>query len=243
VLEYAAYLWGFGYQALDERIKRKIGRPLAELVEEAAGEEWNEEDFRQTIEHNLQIGSFVLIIAVDELNETLKRIIRFVNECSNSAYSLHALELKRFETEGTEILIPRVHGISQGPSEPPKKSWTRDKFLKAVTENNPLQLAAVIQQLYNWSEETADRIVYANGKLELKYGLINERLGPDIVQEFHSRLQQIATYKVPAEFERKWPVVFIGETLMSPRDIEQFKRTVLWLKEQARGMYRGTVRT
>jgi len=259
VLEYAAYLWGFEYQALDERVEGRTGRRLAELVKEAAGDEWDEEDFRQTVEHNLKNGSFVLVIAVDELNETLKRIIRFVNECSNSAYSLHALELKRFETEGTEILIPRVHGISQGPSEPPRKSWTRDKFLKAVTENNPLQLAAVIQQLYNWSEETADRIqfgkgetgsftyylrdgkgkdlsifsVYANGKLELKYGLINERLGPDIVQEFHSRLQQIATYKVPAEFERKWPVVFIGETLMSPHDIEQFKRTVLWLKKQA----------
>jgi len=84
VLEYAAHLWEFEYGALDERIEGKTGRRLAELVKEAAGEEWNEEDFQQTVEHNLQSGSFVLIIAVDELNETLKRIVRFVNECSTS---------------------------------------------------------------------------------------------------------------------------------------------------------------
>lgn len=261
VLEYAAYLWGFEYRALDERVKSKIGRPLAELVKEAAGEEWNEEDFRQTIEHNLQSGSFVLIIAVDELNETLKRIIRFVNECSNSNYSLHALELKRFETNETEILIPRVHGMSvpQRKSGPSGKVWTAEKFLEAVAENNPSRVAAVIQHLYDWSEETADSVqfgrgetgsftyyvhdregkdlsiftVRANGKVELKYALINERLGPDIAQEFHARLQQIPAYKVPAEFERKWPVISISEVFTSPHDIEQFKRTVLWLKEQA----------
>jgi len=66
VLEYAAYLWGFEYQALDERVEGRTGRRLSELVKEAVGDEWDEEDFRQTVEHNLQSGSFVLIIAVDE---------------------------------------------------------------------------------------------------------------------------------------------------------------------------------
>jgi len=154
-----------------------------------------------------------------------------------------------------------VYGVSvpERKSGSSGKVWTPEKFLEAVAENNPSQVAAVIQQLYYWSEETADSVqfgrgktgsftyhirdregkdlsiftVHANGKVELKYALINKRLGPDIAQEFHARLQQIPAYRVPAEFERKWPVISISEVFTSPRDIEQFKRTVLWLKEQA----------
>lgn len=51
-------------------------------------------------------GSFILVIVVDEINEELSRIIRYINECSSSAFLLHALEMNRFQSNNLAILVP-----------------------------------------------------------------------------------------------------------------------------------------
>ncbi|MBI5686126.1 MAG: hypothetical protein HZC54_13720 [Verrucomicrobia bacterium] len=50
------------------------------------------------------------MIVVDQINEKLSRIIRFVNTCGKSAFSFAALEMRRFQNDQTEMLIPRVVG-------------------------------------------------------------------------------------------------------------------------------------
>ena len=106
ILEYAAYLWGMTYDEVNTRVRSLKGKDLSDLVEEAVAGGWDEESFRDGVKRSLQSGSFVLIIVVDEINEDLKRTIRYVNECSESAFSLHALEMRRFQTDFVEILIP-----------------------------------------------------------------------------------------------------------------------------------------
>lgn len=78
-------------------------------------EDWDEESFRKGIIDALAQGSFILIIVVDEINDELKRIISYLNECSESAFSLHALEVSRFHSGETEILVPHLHGLSTKP--------------------------------------------------------------------------------------------------------------------------------
>jgi len=68
-------------------------KPLPDLIEEAVAGEWDRTGFEDGIAQSLANGSFILIIVVDEINEELRRIIRYVNECSKSAFSLHALEV------------------------------------------------------------------------------------------------------------------------------------------------------
>ncbi|AGK61165.1 hypothetical protein Asulf_01166 [Archaeoglobus sulfaticallidus PM70-1] len=81
------------YEELVGRIKRMKGKSLSELVGESVEGDWDEESFREGIKQSLESGSFILVIAVDEINDELKRIIRYINECSESAFSLHALDL------------------------------------------------------------------------------------------------------------------------------------------------------
>jgi hypothetical protein len=96
IMEYAAYLWQMNYEQVDSRIKQLKGKSLAESVAESIAGEWDEELFRDGVRETLENGSFVLIIVVDEINEELRRIVRYLNECSKSAFSLHALEMNRF---------------------------------------------------------------------------------------------------------------------------------------------------
>jgi hypothetical protein len=78
--------------------------------------EWDEENFRNGITQSLESGSFILIIVVDEINEELRRIIRYINECSESAFSLHALEMNRFQADKTEVLVPHLYGVARAHS-------------------------------------------------------------------------------------------------------------------------------
>lgn len=137
ILEYAAYLWQMSYEELDSRIKRIKGRSLSELVGESVEGEWDEENFREGIKQSLESGSFILVIAVDEVNDELKRIIRYINECSESAFSLHALEMNRFRDGRTEILVPHLYGISARLSVggARRKKWTEEEFFRVLEEN------------------------------------------------------------------------------------------------------------
>ena len=91
ILEYAAYLWQMTYKELDARIQDKLQLSLVELVGTSVTEDWDQVQFRKSVEKSLSTGSFILIIVVDEINDELKRIIRYINECSQSTFSLHAL--------------------------------------------------------------------------------------------------------------------------------------------------------
>jgi hypothetical protein len=115
ILEYAAYLWKLSYEEFDDRVKRLKGKPLAELMWGLLAEDWDEENFRNGITDSLAKGTFILIIVVDEINDELKRIISYLNECSESAFSLHALEVSRFYSGEAEIIVPHLHGLSTKP--------------------------------------------------------------------------------------------------------------------------------
>ncbi len=94
------------YDEFDQRITAKMGRSLANLVEDAVGEDWDEENFRTGIIDCLKNGRFVLVIVVDEINSELMRIINYVNECSEStSFSLHALAINQFFVDKTNILV------------------------------------------------------------------------------------------------------------------------------------------
>jgi hypothetical protein len=134
-LEYGGQLWQMTYEDLDEKIRIRSGKSLAELMREALGAtEWDEEAFRVNVETALEQGSFILMIVVDQVTDELSRIIRFVNNCGQPAFSFAALELRRFQSDQTEMLVPRVLGIKEASRENRRNQHsgltTRDEFLK-----------------------------------------------------------------------------------------------------------------
>jgi len=154
IIEYAAYLWGMSYEEVNDRIQRLKGESLSDLVTKAVKGEWDEEVFRNGVKESLERGSFILVIVVDEINEELKHIIRYINECTKSAFSLHALEMRRFKGSGVEILVPHLYGISSKPTGREKKKWTEVEFFKVFDENVEPETGNIVRELYEWAKNS-----------------------------------------------------------------------------------------
>ncbi|MCS7135882.1 MAG: hypothetical protein NZ931_02150 [Aigarchaeota archaeon] len=258
IFEYAAYLWGMSYEEFDSRIQRLKEKSLADLVAESVEGEWDEEQFREGVRETLETGSFILVIVVDEINEELRRIIRYLNECSKSAFSLHALEMKRFQVDQLEILVPYLYGVSTKPSTSQGRGqWTEGQFFQALEEENEPNIVTLVRDIYQWSLETADRIwfgtgrevgsftfhylkdgktisvftIYTNGKLTLNYGWLKNQIPEKTLREFHQKIHEISTLQhIPADFS-KWPSIKV-EALIETQNLEKFKNAVQWLKMQ-----------
>ena len=165
ILEYAAYLWEMSYEELDRRVKSRRGSSLAELVETATAGEWDEEAFRENVDQNLKSGAFILVIVVDEINEELRRIVRYINECGKSDYSFHAFEMRMFKADGLELLVPRLHGVSTSPSptQAKRRKWTESEFFDDLARKADPKELELAKHLYRWGQDTADRMWFGTG--------------------------------------------------------------------------------
>jgi len=257
ILEYAAYLWQMSYEDVDSRIQKSKGKNLVELVKESVTEDWDEERFRNGVKQSLGKGSFILIIVVDEINEELKRIIRYINECSESAFSLHAFEMRRFKSEKIEVLVPHIYGISKKPPAGGiKKKWSEEEFFAKLEKDEPNALE-VVKNIYNWSNGKADRIwfgtgkekgsftfhylkedktisvfsIYTNGRLTLNYGWLSKKINKATLEGFHRRMHEISPLSHISSDFSKWPSVKILKVFKDPKNLEKFKQAVTWLND------------
>lgn len=258
ILEYGAYLWGMSYKEVDDHLRGKMGASLVDLVDHAIGGEWDETLFRNSVEAALDSGAFLLTIVVDQVNPELRRIIRYVNECSQSVFSLHALEMRRFEAAGVQMLVPHVFGVSaSGPGGEDKRSgWTENGFFERLGMNVDAGLVEATRNLYEWTLENADRVyratgadrwsftfhylpggktasvftVYTDGKFQLNYGWLVEQVDRETIEEFHERVTGVPVFReVPAEFSGKWPKLELEEVLRSQEQLNRFKEAAVWL--------------
>jgi len=261
ILEYAAYLWEMSYDEANTRIRNLKEKDLSELVQEAAAGGRDEEAFRAAVEQSLQSGSFVLVIVVDEINEDLKRTIRYLNECSESAFSLHALEMQRFQTGSTEILVPHLYGASSKRPPPTRKQWTEKEFFRVLGEKNAdPKVLSVADELHKWAKKEADRIwlgtgietgsitfhylkggktisvftIFTNGRLSLNYGWLSTQVDKTTVEEFHRRIHEIPSFSGIASDFSKWPSIKVADAFVDKESVEKFKKVVLWLRDRLR---------
>lgn len=164
LLEHSAYLWGMDYDELNDEVFKLENRNLSELVKEAVGGECYEENVRRGVEQSLQVGSFILVMAVDKIDEELKSTIRYLNECIKSrgqecvepTFSLHAMEVE-FHPQGE--VISQLYGTSTRPSGGAEWRKQSEKiFFKQLEDEVRPIIANVIKALYEGLKEKADRI-------------------------------------------------------------------------------------
>lgn len=122
-------------------------------------EEWDEENFRSNIESALETGSFILIIVVDEINDELSRIVRFLNACGSANYEFAALEMRRFTAEKAEMLVPRVFGpakvVKTTSASGQRQRWDEGSFFAELQKNTDEQVTVVAHKLLDWSKARA----------------------------------------------------------------------------------------
>mgnify|MGYP001046822633 CR=1 FL=1 len=260
VLEYGAALWGMSYEEFDQNIKARAGKNLAQLVQDEVDDpEWDEELFRSNIEDNLQEGNFILVIVVDEINDQLTRIIRFLNACGNPQFSFAALEIRRFQSGNIEILLPKVGGdyrpsSARGSAE--RKSWDKDSLFEDAREKMKLEAFRMLENLYDFSTANAPGgvdfgsgkangsftyyysrdnssrsifSVYSNGNLSINLGEMEKIFSSEEIEKFKTSLSDIPAFHGIEESDKYWNTYKLGEDIADTAEIEAFKACVMSL--------------
>lgn len=262
VIDYAANLWEMSYEELDGVIRSKLGNNLAELVKAAVQEaEWDEEAFRGKVSDTLASGNFMLMIVVDEINDELARIVRFVNACGSPSFEFAALEMRRFQAENVEMLAPRVFGparVMKTRSEPGNK-WDEASFFEELERRQGEAAVAAAQRILDWGQDKVHVwwgegkrsgsfvpyffyrgiehqlfAVYTYGMLEIYFQFYSVKPPFDAEEkrrELLNKLNQIEGIKIPAEAINRRPSISLAE-MAKYGTVEEFLRVYDWVVDE-----------
>lgn len=102
MFDYASRLWKLDVDGFDARWRAVTGESLFGYT--------GEEGMRDALARNLQDGRFRIVLAVDAINDRLKRMIEYLNAMSGPETTIIAVEYIRLVQNGTEILMPHTYG-------------------------------------------------------------------------------------------------------------------------------------
>jgi hypothetical protein len=127
VLDYASSLWRMSFSDFDARWRQRHDGGLG--IIESVGAEGEEADaVRSLIEESLATGRFKLVLAVDVINDGLRRIVEFLNDRTATDLSVIAMELRYARHGDVEMLIPTVYGAELARAKAERSdaatSWT-----------------------------------------------------------------------------------------------------------------------
>jgi hypothetical protein len=241
VLEYAAYLWQMDYEQFDtvcckaEKWKDKhLVDAVPEKMDKEPAKAFSEEEFKSNVTSALEQGNFRLIIAVDVLNDELRRIIQFLNSRGESSPQIHALEMRQFETAEFQMLVPELFGT---PPPEPKGKMDEAKFLRESSEIGG-RLYSRLKELARREEfKTTDFTgrgfalrLYKHGNLFVLYpnrlemwfgpGYPDDFLDKETDREFWSKVSQITVFR--DKMDRKNPEVVVSNDTWEEGDVDMF---------------------
>lgn len=152
--------------ALDQSIHTVKNRSLADLIHEQLDDDvaWDEEEFRKNVGLALEQGNFILTIAVNEINEELNRIVRYVNSAGAPAFSFAALEMRRFQKSKIEMLVPHVFGPTHSASKPnpSSKKWNEESLFEALRQKDQ-KAEEVARKILNWAHSHTTSVWWGDG--------------------------------------------------------------------------------
>ncbi len=261
VFEYGANLWHMSYEDLDQRVLMKTGKNLVDFVRGAVDDpDWSEESFRANIAASLQDGNFRMMIVVDEMSEDLGRIVSFVNSAGNPAFSLAALEMRRFRHRDSEMLVPHIYGLvdkqRDQASASIRKKWDEASYLQDVKMRLKPPVAAIVADLLEWSKINADSIgfgsggasgsfmfylerdgnrgsvfsVYSNGLLSIHFAFMKRIRKEEGIGAFSSRIALIPSLKEVDSSKYFYYNTTIEKAFLKSSYLDEFKKAVLNLK-------------
>ena len=241
VLEYAAYLWQMDYDQFDSiccKAEEWQDKRLAGAIQEKMGEMrevWRQEDFRSALTSTLKKGDFRLIIAVDALNDELRRIIQFLNSRGEGSPQIHALEMRQFKTGELEMLVPELFGA---PSQPPSEGeMNEQRFIRESSERCK-QLYDCLKELtkceefktssftkrgfaFRYHERKNLFVLYPN-YLEMWFGPAypEDFLDKETDKQFWSMVSHIPVFE--SKMDKKNPVVVVNDETWQQEHVNTF---------------------
>ncbi|MHA7142853.1 hypothetical protein ACX80T_15130 [Arthrobacter sp. Sr33] len=103
-------------------------------------------EVRDAVTENLRKGRFRIVLAVDAINPSLKRIVGYLNAMSGLQTSVIAVEYTRLYGPGLEILMPRTYGLELAEekvatAEKNQERWNLEQNRRWIEENDADNLA------------------------------------------------------------------------------------------------------
>ena len=142
-LDYGAALWTEYpdatrfIAAIDELLARNGAKRVADLLDVAVG---GDEDavmqIMDRITKNLRDGSFRFVIPMDRIEDSLKDLVRYVNE--NSRFTIFLVELEQYQSDGLTVIVPHLFGAESrksgdvGPSRSRGRPGNDTEFLADI---------------------------------------------------------------------------------------------------------------
>lgn len=140
LFDYASAFWRMQLAEFEQKWLAGARRPLSDSVASA------NPDFGSAMAANLEEGRFNLVLAVDAINEDLKRIVEYLNATSGPATSVIAVAYKRLRTADSEILLPTTYGeeLAEAKTAATQRTqgrWTEEECRLWIRENDLENLA------------------------------------------------------------------------------------------------------
>ncbi|EMY33857.1 hypothetical protein D477_012860 [Arthrobacter crystallopoietes BAB-32] len=140
LFDYASCFWKMDVNDFLAKWRNRGSDLLADLDDEKA------EVLREAVARNLADGRFRLVLAADEINKSLKRIVEYLNVMSGSETSVIAVAYTRMNHGTLELLVPEIYGqesaeAKANQSEPVRVVWDLPAYRTWIQENDSQAIA------------------------------------------------------------------------------------------------------
>lgn len=189
IFDYAASLRKVPFETFKTEWKNKSGTDLEKTF-------FQDNPIAVEVASNLADARFTLVLAVDEMNENLVEMTKYLNEKTNESTKIALLELARHTEGETEILVPQTFGyeeysgqLSEYSKRPP---WESHSYIEWLQVNEPESVPIfehVLKTLENsgylWGgtkSETPSGAICVKTKKRTRYPLVFHTFGKATVE-------------------------------------------------------------
>lgn len=151
VLDYASRMWQMSVNEFDQAWIKAAGNSPFDALDDAEGL------IRAAVRENLKSARFKIVLAVDGINEDIRRIVEFLNLITVPETGIVVVEFKHARAGATEVLIPTSFGTdfieakaARGPDR--RTVWTPEMLATAVQERYPEAFASCTAFLHSAKE-------------------------------------------------------------------------------------------
>ena len=147
VQDYASAIWQTGFEGFSQSWAARGGEPLADHLDAEALE---------ALRGNIESARIHLCVAVDSIDEDLRRLIEYLNEISRSDVGVTAIQLEYAKHGDAEILVPTTFGgeiaaVKARESGQATEHWTRQTYLESIANPEDRQRAEALMELVETS--------------------------------------------------------------------------------------------
>jgi len=152
VIDYASALKSDGFPSFRQSWKARDGDDLDQILDD---------DGIKALRGNLELGNLNLCLAVDKIDEDLKRLVLYLSAISSDEISVSAVQLTYARHGSLEILVPSSYGTEMAQVKASKRvasseHWTWESFIAALTHSDDLRCAHELKRRLDQTPSTGN---------------------------------------------------------------------------------------